>query len=97
MPCTDTLIQEVVVQLWTVKKIKEKNSCLIKKKAYLQLVSFEVSSLVCREQRSGNTLYQELSFQDNDNMGDLEDGPEVTGNPIVKVQVKFLILSYIPF
>ncbi|KAI5730687.1 hypothetical protein M8J76_016427 [Diaphorina citri] len=33
-----------------------------------------------REQRSGNTLYQELSFQDNDNVGDLEDGPEVTGN-----------------
>uniref|UniRef100_A0A8D8Y727 JNK-interacting protein 3 n=1 Tax=Cacopsylla melanoneura TaxID=428564 RepID=A0A8D8Y727_9HEMI len=32
-----------------------------------------------REQRSGNTLYQELSFQDNDTMGDLEDGPEVTG------------------
>ncbi|KAL1455874.1 hypothetical protein WDU94_000642 [Cyamophila willieti] len=31
-----------------------------------------------REQRSGNTLYQELSFQDNDTMGDLEDGPEVT-------------------
>uniref|UniRef100_A0A8D8WET3 JNK-interacting protein 3 n=2 Tax=Cacopsylla melanoneura TaxID=428564 RepID=A0A8D8WET3_9HEMI len=33
-----------------------------------------------REQRSGNTLYQELSFQDNDTMGDLEDGPEVTVN-----------------
>lgn len=32
-----------------------------------------------REQRSGNTLYQELSFQDADALGDMDDGADITG------------------
>ncbi|XP_031347339.1 JNK-interacting protein 3 isoform X2 [Photinus pyralis] len=32
-----------------------------------------------REQRSGNTLYQELSFQDVDALGDMDDGADITG------------------
>ncbi|KAK4877657.1 hypothetical protein RN001_010163 [Aquatica leii] len=32
-----------------------------------------------KEQRSGNTLYQELSFQDVDALGDVDDGADITG------------------
>ncbi|XP_025833932.1 JNK-interacting protein 3 isoform X2 [Agrilus planipennis] len=32
-----------------------------------------------KEQRSGNTLYQELSFQDADALGDMDDGADITG------------------
>lgn len=46
--------------------------------------------MIHREQRSGNTLYQELSFQDNDNVGDLEDGPEVTGKPLFVIFTFYL-------
>lgn len=33
-----------------------------------------------REQRSGNTLYQELSFQDADALGEMDEGADITGN-----------------
>ncbi|KAF5271032.1 hypothetical protein FQR65_LT05382 [Abscondita terminalis] len=32
-----------------------------------------------KEQRSGNTLYQELSFQDVDALADVDDGADITG------------------
>ncbi|XKL65617.1 hypothetical protein PGB90_009037 [Kerria lacca] len=32
-----------------------------------------------REQRSGNTLYQELSFQDAEALGEMDDGADITG------------------
>lgn len=32
-----------------------------------------------REQRSGNTLYQELSFQDADALGEMDEGADITG------------------
>lgn len=32
-----------------------------------------------REQRSGNTLYQELSFQDSDALGEMDEGADITG------------------
>lgn len=35
-----------------------------------------------REQRSGNTLYQELSFQDSEALGETEDGVDVAGTNI---------------
>ncbi|XP_065226364.1 JNK-interacting protein 3 isoform X2 [Planococcus citri] len=33
-----------------------------------------------REQRSGNTLYQELSFQDAEALGEMDDGVDITGS-----------------
>ncbi|XP_020278255.1 JNK-interacting protein 3 isoform X4 [Pseudomyrmex gracilis] len=33
-----------------------------------------------REQRSGNTLYQELSFQDADALGEMDEGADITGS-----------------
>lgn len=33
-----------------------------------------------REQRSGNTLYQELSFQDAEALGDADDSGDITGS-----------------
>lgn len=33
----------------------------------------------CREQRSGNTLYQELSFQDAEALGEMDEGADITG------------------
>ncbi|XP_015120362.1 JNK-interacting protein 3 isoform X3 [Diachasma alloeum] len=33
-----------------------------------------------REQRSGNTLYQELSFQDADALGEMDEGADITVN-----------------
>ncbi|XP_011633245.1 JNK-interacting protein 3 [Pogonomyrmex barbatus] len=35
-----------------------------------------------REQRSGNTLYQELSFQDADALGEMDEGADITGTLI---------------
>lgn len=37
-------------------------------------------SVYCREQRSGNTLYQELSFQDAEALGEMDEGADITGN-----------------
>lgn len=34
---------------------------------------------VNREQRSSNTLYQELSFQDAEALGEMDDGVDITG------------------
>lgn len=36
-----------------------------------------------REQRSGNTLYQELSFQDADALGEMDEGADITGNCLI--------------
>lgn len=36
-------------------------------------------SVYCREQRSGNTLYQELSFQDAEALGEMDEGADITG------------------
>ncbi|XP_046413580.1 JNK-interacting protein 3 isoform X2 [Neodiprion fabricii] len=33
-----------------------------------------------KEQRSGNTLYQELSFQDADALGEMDEGADITGS-----------------
>ncbi|CAL1683998.1 unnamed protein product [Lasius platythorax] len=35
-----------------------------------------------REQRSGNTLYQELSFQDADALGEMDEGADITGSMV---------------
>jgi hypothetical protein len=42
-------------------------------------------SVCCREQRSGNTLYQELSFQDAEALGEMDEGADITGNCYVTV------------
>ena len=33
-----------------------------------------------RETRTGNNLYQELSFQDSEALGDVDEGADITGN-----------------
>jgi hypothetical protein len=33
----------------------------------------------CSEKRTGNTLYQELSFQDSEALGDVDEGADITG------------------
>lgn len=42
-------------------------------------------SVYCREQRSGNTLYQELSFQDAEALGEMDEGADITGIWLVTV------------
>lgn len=42
-----------------------------------------------REQRSGNTLYQELSFQDADALGEMDEGADITGNIISRGYASF--------
>ena len=32
------------------------------------------------ERRSANTLYQEISFQDADALGEMDEGADITGN-----------------
>lgn len=44
-------------------------------------------SVYCREQRSGNTLYQELSFQDAEALGEMDEGADITGIWFVTVFV----------
>ena len=38
-----------------------------------------------REKRAGNNLYQELSFQEPDALGEIDEGADLTG-AIVKLQ-----------
>lgn len=40
-----------------------------------------------REQRSGNTLYQELSFQDAEALGEMDEGADITGKHFVIVSI----------
>lgn len=43
-----------------------------------------------REQRSGNTLYQELSFQDADALGEMDEGADITGTiRIMQIIIRF--------
>ena len=37
---------------------------------------------IFRETRTGNNLYQELSFQDSEALGDVDEGADITGNII---------------
>lgn len=49
----------------------------------LRYYTVDVLTDAFREQRSGNTLYQELSFQDTEGLGEVEDGGEggdITGS-----------------
>lgn len=57
-----------------------------------------------REQRSGNTLYQELSFQDADALGEMDEGADITGKFIfinqiinfnVNLQFFFVLLIFV--
>lgn len=46
-----------------------------------------------REQRSGNTLYQELSFQDADALGEMDEGADITGKSCdIKHKFSYFIL-----
>ena len=39
------------------------------------------------EKRTGNTLYQELSFQDSEALGDVDEGADITGTLTFLVSV----------
>lgn len=45
-----------------------------------------------REQRSGNTLYQELSFQDADALGEMDEGADITGKIDFSINVLILFI-----
>lgn len=51
---------------------------LMKVQKIRTLMSLAIS-VCCREQRSGNTLYQELSFQDAEALGEMDEGADITG------------------
>ncbi len=38
-----------------------------------------IGNVSFREKRTGNTLYQELSFQDSEALGDVDEGADITG------------------
>jgi hypothetical protein len=40
------------------------------------------------ETRTGNNLYQELSFQDSEVLGDVDEGADITGKPSRQTYVK---------
>jgi hypothetical protein len=48
---------------------------------------------VFREQRSGNTLYQELSFQDADALVEMDEGADITGL-MLACRLAFKFLSF---
>ena len=51
--------------------------------------------MIFREQRSGNTLYQELSFQDVEVLNEVDEGADITGinlNDAVKVLTNLMRL-----
>ena len=43
-----------------------------------------------RETRTGNTLYQELSFQDSEAIGEVDEGADITGEESTVVNVVYL-------
>jgi hypothetical protein len=45
-----------------------------------------------REKRLGNNLYQELSFQDTDALGDVDEGADLTGKIL-----KYLLCHLLSF
>lgn len=51
------------------------------------------STFVFREQRSSNTLYQELSFQDTEAMGEIEDGVDITGMNSLKTTLNYWLIA----
>lgn len=59
----------------------------------IYLIHFIYLILSFREQRSGNTLYQELSFQDTEAMGEIEDGVDITGTNSVKVFLLYCLIA----
>lgn len=46
--------------------------------------------MVFREQRSGNTLYQELCFQDVEVLNEVDEGADITGINLNDAVVKIL-------
>ena len=42
------------------------------------------------EKRTGNTLYQELSFQDSEALGDVDEGADITGEQNKLTKLVFL-------
>ena len=65
-------------------------------------ISIPYENISChREQRSGNTLYQELSFQDSEAAGEVDEGGDITGNiyfqscPLELVRLYSCIISVV--
>ena len=59
-------------------------SCLVvflffRSKEIDEIVKPENFILLFSETRTGNTLYQELSFQDSEAIGDVDEGADITG------------------
>jgi len=46
-------------------------------------------SFLFSEKRTGNTLYQELSFQDSEALGDVDEGADITGKNSIKKNKAF--------
>ena len=44
--------------------------------------------------RTGNNLYQELSFQDSDALGDIDEGADITGKFILVLKIDALNIEY---
>ena len=42
----------------------------------------KMNDTISRETRTGNTLYQELSFQDSEAIADVDEGADITGKQL---------------
>ena len=62
----------------------------------LFLLRLELSNnrFIYSETRTGNNLYQELSFQDSDALGDIDEGADITGKFILVLKIDALYIEY---
>ena len=62
----------------------------------LFLFRLELSNneFIYSETRTGNNLYQELSFQDSDALGDIDEGADITGKFILVLKIDALNIEY---
>ena len=62
----------------------------------LFLFRLELSNngFIYSETRTGNNLYQELSFQDSDALGDIDEGADITGKFILVLKIDALYIEY---
>ena len=52
------------------------------------------NEFIYSETRTGNNLYQELSFQDSDALGDIDEGADITGKFILVLKIDALNIEY---
>ena len=61
---------------------------------FVFLLVLSNNGFIYSETRTGNNLYQELSFQDSDALGDIDEGADITGKFILVLKIDALNIEY---